>query len=51
MCDIKSKLSNKFKRKDIGKVRDYIGIEIEYSQLDDSVMTLSQKRKYKIKNA
>jgi len=28
--DIKTKLSNQFRMKDIGRVKNYIGMEIEY---------------------
>lgn len=57
ICEVKSKLSKRFKMKDMGKVSNYIGIDIDYD-LDRNVMTLSQKNyivslaeKYNIENA
>jgi len=41
--DVKIKLSNQFKMKDIGKVKNYIGIEIEYDYQNKNKITLSQE--------
>ena len=53
---IKNLLSNKFRMKDMGKVKTYLGINIEYD-CEKNVMTLSHQNyieslaeKYKIKN-
>ncbi|KAJ8706101.1 hypothetical protein PYW07_010878 [Mythimna separata] len=59
IIDIKKQLNNKFKMKDLNKVKNYIGIDIEYDY-DNSinVLTLCQKNyidslaeKYNIKNS
>jgi len=39
--DFKVKLSKKFNMKDLGKVKTYIGINIEYNYLDLNEITLS----------
>ncbi|CAG4974137.1 unnamed protein product [Colias eurytheme] len=58
IADIKIKLSEKFKMKDIGIVKNYIGIEIEYMYNQSNILTLSQKcyieslaKRYNIENA
>jgi len=55
---LKAKLSKKFKMKDLGKVKNYIGINIEYNYLDTNKITLSQEKyiellaiKYKIEQS
>lgn len=56
--DIKSKLSDRFKMKDLGKVKNYIGIVIEYNYEQDNILTLSQEhyieslaKRYNIENS
>jgi len=56
--DVKTKLSNHFKMKDLGRVKNYIGIEIKYDYQNRNVITLSQEayieslvRKYQFENA
>lgn len=56
--DIKNKLSDKFKMKNLGKVKNYIGIDIEYNYGQDNFLILSQERyieslakRYNIENA
>ncbi|CAH2088680.1 unnamed protein product [Euphydryas editha] len=58
IAEIKNKLSNKFKMKDIGKVKTYIGIDIEYEYGKNNILTLSQKlyieslaKRYNIENS
>lgn len=55
--EVKSKLSKRFKMKDMGQVSNYIGIDIE-NNLEKNVMTLSQEnyimslaKKYELNNA
>lgn len=54
---INSKLSKRFQMKDMGKIKNYLGINIDYNN-NENIMTLSQKiyieslaRKYKIENS
>lgn len=42
ISDIKSTLAEKFKMKDLGKVKNYIGIDIKYNYEGDNILTLSQ---------
>lgn len=58
ISDVKNKLMNKFTMKDMGKVKNYIGIDIEYDYEKCNTMTLSQKsyieslaKRYKIENS
>lgn len=58
IADIKTKLSKKFKMKDMGKAKNYIGIEIKYNFNQNNYLTLSQKsyieslaKRYNIENA
>lgn len=55
--EVKSKLSKRFRMKDMGQVSNYIGIDIEHD-LENNVMTLSQEnyikslaKKYDLENA
>lgn len=41
--DLKSKLSNRFKMKDMGKIKNYIGINVDYNT-EEKRMFLSQKK-------
>ncbi|XP_067123573.1 LOW QUALITY PROTEIN: zinc finger protein 271-like, partial [Centruroides vittatus] len=45
IVDIKNNISNKFRMKDLGRVKNYIGIDIEYNYEQDNMhkMTLSLK--------
>ena len=43
IVEIKNKLSERFRIKDMVKVKNYIGIEIEYNYSKENVLTLSQK--------
>lgn len=56
--DIKIVLCDKFRMKDLGKVKNYIGINIEYNYDQDNILTLSQEhyieslaKRYNIENA
>jgi len=43
IVEIKNKLSERFRIKDMGKVKNYICIEIKYNYSKENVLTLSQK--------
>jgi len=43
IAKVKAKLKKRFKMKDMGKVKSYIGIEIKVKRLDKTVLTLTQE--------
>jgi len=59
VIDIKINFSEKFKMKDVGKVKNYIGIDIEYDyEQDNNILVLSQKsyveslaKRYNVENS
>ena len=48
IAEIKNKLSGRFKMKDIGQVKNYISIEIEYKYNQESILTFESEISYSV---